>query len=398
MKLTKRIIDGLRYDGKPDGSSQCIAWDSELKGFGVRCFATGLKSFVLWYRSKGTRRRVTLGQYPPMTPDEARRKARSVLGQVGMGSDPIEEQEKVRESCTVAALCKSFMQDHSRVHKKSWKGDQEQIDKYIIPTFRNKRARDIERGDIIRLHNRVGAQYPYRANRLLALLSTLFEFGRRTGLLPEEKSNPARGIRRFKEERRTRYIQESEMSALLEAIDGEESPYLRALFRLYLMTGCRRNELLTLRWEHVDLNRGEICIVNPKNSETRFLPVSEIIVGILRNLPHEEGNQFVFPSPTRPGCHYVELKGAWKRIKKRSGLTDCRLHDLRRTCASWLVSGGTPLLVVSKLLGHKSPSVTASTYAHLSQSPIAEASRNMIDKVVSFERIKKEKESNEKAG
>ncbi len=396
MRIIKTQIDKLTYQGEPGSKKQDIRWDDSLPGFGIRIFESGKKTFVIGYRAGGRWRLQSIGQYGRLTPDEARRLAREILGRVAGGDDPAQERREQRESCTMAQLCETFMREHSRVHKKSWKTDQEQIDKYILPTFARKRAKDIERADIIRLHNRIGAQHPYRANRTLALLSTVFEYGKKIGMIPEDKGNPAHGVKRFREQKRTRYVQESEMTALLSAIDAEESPYCRALFRLYLMTGCRRNELLTLRWEHVDLSRGEITLVNTKNGETRFLPLSPIAVQILRDLPREGG--WVFPSPRKPGCRLVELKGIWNRIKKRAGLEDCRLHDLRRTTGSWLASAGTPMQVIQKLLGHKDLATTSSVYAHITQNPIAEASRNISDKVVSFERIKKEKESNEKAG
>ncbi|HPO07624.1 MAG TPA: tyrosine-type recombinase/integrase [bacterium] len=393
-RLTKKIVDGLKYEGDPSGGSQCITWDSLIRGFGVRCFVTGVKSFILWYQFQGQRRRLTLGQFGPLTCEQARDLAVGILSKVARGIDPEAEQRQELESATMAELFEAYLQGHAIPRKRTWKEDQRRIDQYLLPALGRKKAKEVTRQHCLKLLNEIGAKHPYESNRTRALLHTVFQFAIRTGFLPETHPNAIAHIQRFKEHSRDRFIQESEMRAFLQAVD-QEPVYFRAIFRLFLLTACRKTELLTLQWADVNFDRAEIRLSRTKNDEVRLVPLSGPAVQILRELPRQPGGTWVFPSDRKPGAHIAEVKSAWKRVLKRAGLTDLRPHDARRTAASWLASSGTSMRVVQEFLGHKSLATTASVYARLQRRPVEEAAQDLSGKIVAFTTIREQRKKAE---
>ncbi|HQQ00100.1 MAG TPA: tyrosine-type recombinase/integrase [bacterium] len=397
IRITKRIIDGLRYEGNPDGSSQCITWDSELKGFGVRCFATGIKSFVLWYYFQGTRRRLTLGQYGAMTLDQAKRKARSILGQVGLGTDPAgEKRAQEKESLTVRGLSEHFMREYSIPHKRSTSEDQRRFRMHILPAIGNRRADSVTTADITRIHNDIGNDqgHPREANNVRNLIATTYRFAIENGYLLENHPNPARRVKKFQEQTRDRYLAESEWPILAESIDREENPFVRAAFMLLLLTGIRKGELLRMQWSDINFETVTLRIPLTKGGEPRTIPLNSAAIEILKSLPRQ--SDFVIAGKN-PGEPFVGLQKCWARIIRRSGIEDLRIHDLRRSHGSWALSHGVSLETVSRLLGHRSVRITEQVYAFMSDD-LPRAGTETVSKVVQFSRIKREKESTEKSG
>ncbi len=376
-----------------------------MDGLGVRLYppgpkSLGRKSFILDYRSKGRRRRVVLGAYPALSVQAAREMAKTLLGKIVAGGDPLGEKQEERESTTFKELASAYLEQHSKIHKKTWREDERRMRDHLLPVFGKKRAKDVTRQQVVRLLNEIGTTrgYPYDSNRTRSLIHSIYEFGRRTGFVPEGMGNPASLTTKYREEKRTRYVQESEMGPLLEAINEEPNPHLRAFFKLCLMTGCRRNELLTLRWADVSFERKEIRLVRTKNDEVRFVPLSAPALQIMQTLPRAHGSPWVFPSERNTGQPIKEPKWAWKRILERAGIENLTIHDLRRTVASWLISSGTPVEVIRVLLGHKDLQTTIGAYAHMTRRPVEDATGDMGGKIISFEKIRQDKESENKAG
>jgi len=419
-KLTKRLIDSLEYD--PDGPTNQMVYDDELPGFGVRILATGTKSFFLRYRTRtGRDRRTTLGKYGPMTLHEARTRARKERLSVYDGADPAEDRVSARQGKTLGEFAKIYINRHAKPNQKTWKATESRLKKHAVPMLGARKLEEIRRSDVAALHAKIGeGSGKYEANRVLATLSHLFNAAIEWGFLDETAVNPAARVKKYREKSRDRWVKPDELPVLVEAIEGEESLYTRALFKLFLLTGCRRAELCGLRWSDVDLSRRELRLEDTKAGRTHVLPLSEPAVEILASLPHELDNPFVFPGG-KPGTA-LKPNGAtqqWIRIRTRfwlllhperaaefrkvaeadiagrskhaardgdavearmialaraelKGSDNLRLHDLRRTVGSWLAEGGASLPLIGRVLNHTNASTTQ-VYARLSDNPAREA-------------------------
>jgi integrase len=242
------------------------------------------------------------------------------------------------------------------------------------------------------LHKKVGKESgPYEANRFLALLSKMFSLAVRWGFLPENAPNPARGIERFREQRRDRWVTPTEMPRLIDAIQAEPDPYHRAGLLLYLLTGLRNKELIQIPWSNIDLKRQEILLPDTKAGRSFVVKLSPAALQVFIDIPRTL-SPWVFPSPdpAKPLAQFP--RKAWDRVRQRAGMPDLRIHDLRRTFGSWLATQGTPLKVIAALLNQTSQSITDTVYAHLADDPLREATASVGDNLIRFTKI------NEKAG
>lgn len=369
MKLTKRAIDALAYQG--DGSTRFVCWDDSLPGFGVRIYPSGRKAFVVSFRIHGRKRLMALGAYGVLTLDQAREKARQLLVETLAGTDPLEARQRAAGGETVKALCAAYLERHAKPHKRSWKDDQRRIDRRILPLWGNLKVASIKRADAAALHHRIGQAHPYEANRTLELVSKMFDLARRWGFTPEDHPNPARDIDHFRERKRDRWVTPEELPRLAMAIDQEQNPIARAALWLYLLTGARKSELLKARWEDVDFGRAELRLPDTKAGRTHYLPLSEPALALLGALPRFQGNPYVFPG-LKAGAHLVNVDKPWQRVRQAAGVEDVRLHDLRRTVGSWLAQAGNSLHLIGRVLNHSNPSTTA-VYARFAQDQVREA-------------------------
>jgi integrase len=210
---------------------------------------------------------------------------------------------------------------------------------------------------VARLHRQLGEKHPYGANRLLELLSKMYELARVWGVVEEDYTNPARGIPKFREEKRDRWITPEELPRLAKAIDEEPNRPARAALWLYLLTGLRKSELLSLRWSDIDDHRQEIRLGRTKSGRSHYVPLSEAARKILQEIPRLEDNAYVFPG-AKPGHHLVNIDKPWRRVRQSAGIEDVRLHDLRRTMGSWLAQAGNSLHLIGRVLNHSTPSTT----------------------------------------
>ena len=359
-RLTKRMVDAA----KAHGSGWTWLGDDEVPGFGALIYGSGTKTFALRYRTRsGRQRMLKLGQYGELTVQVARDLARKEKVRVLEGEDPRAEREAAGVR-TVSDLTGRWLEEHAKPHRKSWREDERRVERRIGPSLGPLPLEDLTPDRLASWHRKIGRNSPVEANRCLETLRAAWSWADLHELLADGLRNPTRRIKRFRERSRDRWLKRDELKRLMEATRKEGDPHAGAAIPLLLLTGLRKGELLSARWEDVDLESGEIRLPETKSGETQVRVLPILAVKILRNLPRYEESPFVFPSPTDPRTHRRDIKPQWQRIRKAAGLEDVTLHDLRRTAGSYMAQAGVPLLVIQQVLGHAHPGVTK-LYARL---------------------------------
>ncbi|OIP42481.1 MAG: hypothetical protein AUK47_04355 [Deltaproteobacteria bacterium CG2_30_63_29] len=385
MKLSKRSIERLRYDG--DGKEPVRYSDTEIRGLSLRIYPSGRKKFWLRYRVDGRRRELALGDYGPLTPEQARSMALEKMGGVAQGQDPLEEIQRDKQRGTINDLAKAYIDGHAKPNKRSWKTDEARLEKYVKPAIGNLKPASVSRQDISRLHQKIGVTNgkPYEANRVLALVRFMLNKGQEWGHVPEGHPNPCRLITPFEEKARTRFLGDSEIMRLQKAVAAEDSIYFRGAIWLYLLTGLRKLEVLRLgRSEIADWDRG-LVILRMSKSKKKGPDVrsfGEAALAVLRVLPEVDGNEFFFPSTRSKSGHMMGFRKRWNKVRAAAGLEDVVIHDLRRTVGSRMASGGESMKIVASVLGQASSRIAEEHYAHLSPSPVQDAANRYGDLLV----------------
>jgi integrase len=359
-------------------------WDATLPGFGVRC-RTGQPTYVLKLPTgrRGQSRWLTIGQHGSPWIDQkgqarklnavlARKEAFRLLGEKNRGNDPAVARARARGLPTLKEFSARYLEDHAVVHKKprSVADDRANL-KWILPALGKIRIDQLCVADVSSFH-RSRRKTPTNANRCLALVSHMCSMAERWGLRPPG-SNPCRGVKRYPEKGRKRFLSTAEIARLgiaLDALEAEDPIAVQAI-RLILFTGARKNEILSLKWTEVDFERGILALGDSKSGE-KPIYLNAPSKAILASLPKLSGNSYVLPG-RRTGRHLTEVRTSWEEARKRAGIEDVRLHDLRHSFASVLVSGGASLPLIGGLLGHSNPQTTH-RYAHLSDDPLRAAS------------------------
>jgi integrase len=368
-RLTDRMVKSLPA---PTGKNQALTYDSEVVGFGCRVTAAGTRSFVIDYRTKsGRARRYTIGRAGAWSVGAARAEAKELKKAIDRGDDPQAEVRADREAPAVADMAARFKEDHLPKKRAS---TQESygilIDNLILPKLRHLKVAEVTFADVDSLHRRITKdnETPYQANRAVAVLSRMFNLAIRWGWRTD---NPAKGIERNQEVKRDRYLSADELKRLTEALAECKDQQGANIIRLLLLTGARRGEATGMRWAHLDLENGVWTKpgATTKQATLHRVPLSaparQLLDGLRRKA--EEDAEFVFPS--RAGGHRVDIKKTWFALCKASGIIGAKVHDLRHSYASVLVSAGWSLPIIGRLLGHTQPATTA-RYSHLQDDPL----------------------------
>jgi len=378
QKLTKKIVEATLPRDK-----DFILWDSEISGFMCKVTPAGRKSYFLYYRTKDKRqRRPKIGDHGVLTAEQARNIAQQWLLQISQGKDPSLEKQEVRVIPTVKELADQYMREHApRKKASSQKEDKRLWEQYILPTFGAMKVTALERSDIAKLHHSL-QHLSTTANRVLSLLSKALNLAELWGYRPNH-SNPCLHIKKYSENKRERFLSQDEISRLMSALDEEEqdnpNPWPLYAIRLLLLTGCRLNEILTLKWEEVDLDNNCLRLRDSKTGK-KLVYLSSIAIELFNSIPQEAGNPFIICGG-KEGAHLINLQKPWRRIRAKVALNDVRIHDLRHTFASIAASNGLSLTIIGALLGHKQTQTTA-RYAHLIGQPLIEASEKIGGKIM----------------
>jgi integrase len=361
-----------------------ITLDDEVIGFGCRVTAAGARSFILRYTTRAGRERVfTIGSVEARRTTDARAKAKDLRRDVEDGGDPLADIEDERSAPTMADLIERFREEHLLRKRDTTRAEYGRMLRlHIGPHFGpHMQAADVRFEDVDALHRRITkAGSTYAANRCVAVLSKMFSLAVRWRMRPD---NPAKGIERNTEYGRRRYLSPDELVRLTAALAGHPDKQAADAIRLLLLTGARRGEVLGMRWADVDLTAGTWSkpASSTKTKQFHEVPLSAPARGLLSDIQAQQAAKrhvlptFIFPGTGATG-HRVELKKDWAQLTKAAGITGLRIHDLRHSYASQLVSGGASLPLIGALLGHASPSTTA-RYAHLAHDPLREATERV---------------------
>lgn len=398
-RISKRVVDSLLV-----GDKEYTVWDTDILGFGVRVRPSGAKTYIFVYRAghgrKAPVRKHSLGDVSKFTAEEARALARQSLALSAQGLDPAGSKAEERAGMTVSELATAFIAQHAKTKRKdSTSSDYDRILRlHVLPTLGSTKANKLTRASIAKVHTRLKDR-PAVANKMLAIVSSMYGFAQRRGLVPEA-FNPASKIEKYREEHRERFLTTEELGRIGAALEEAEirglpwhidpskpvskhlahpenrrrqpDPLASAAVRLLLFTGCRLREILHAKWDHFDHERGMLFLPDSKTGRKPVVlnqPALDVLSSLTKQGP------YIIPGDD-PSFPRHDLKRFWKAILQRSQLEGVRIHDIRHTFASIGAGNGLGLPVVGKLLGHSQPATTA-RYAHLDNDPIRRATQQI---------------------
>lgn len=359
----------------------------KLKASDIWCILQEGKPIILSIVIKVARSNaLRLGVHGNITCETAREIVRGWAGDLARGLDPKEHNKKQetdqKHSLSMEAFLKLYIEKYKKIHNKqnTVKNDMYKINNVIIPFFKEKKFWDVSEEDIIRFQEHL-KNTPIQFNRCKSILSKAFSLAELWGYRPKN-SNPCRGIQKYPEKKKERFLTAEELERLDTVLKMQEvlrisSPYSLTAIRMLMYTGCRLSEIITLKWQDVFLEEGYLHLKESKTGE-KTVPLNESARKVLTHLKQEKANPYVFKGE-KPGTCLTTLKTAWGKIRKLAHLEDVRIHDLRHTFASLAIKQGVDLYTVSKLLGHKDIHTTT-RYAHLEMKHLIKAT-NVVDQI-----------------
>ena len=361
LRLNERRVDAL----KPRKSAYDIR-DRDLKGFGVRILPSGAKRYFIHSQHHGRRVWKIVGQTGAIGVDEARDRARVMLAAIRDGGNT---PDAVTQNTPFETVADEVFRRYARNWKPSTlKVNRDYYRNQILPWFEGRPVGDIAVPDVRRwfasLHNT-----PVAADRSAPVLSVIMRQAEVYGYRPEG-TNPCKGIKRYRRQGRERFLSAAEVRRLGEVLAHYEArrPQIAAIVRLLLLTGCRKGEILTLKWRFY--REGKLFLPDGK-AGPRTVWLSSAAREVLERLPRR--SVWGFPSPKTRSClTAATLDRTWQRIRAEADLRDVRLHDLRHSYASMALTQGETVLTIGRLLGHRNPATTLK-YTHMSDAMVHEA-------------------------
>jgi len=362
--------------GREPESGAVGYFDTEIRGFLLEHRASGGATFYFRYRdAAGKVRMNNIGRLDEISLSDARAKAHKMRQMVSEGGDPKLESHRFKDVPTLDAFVAERYMPYAKSRKRSWDTDETMLRNHILPVFGEYRMNRVTRSDVVAFHHSIQDK-GYAAgscNRMLILLKFVYNCAIRWDILPAT-GNPCVGVEPFEDNgARERYLSQEEVRRLFDELDTNRNVQVGQVIRFLLYTGARKREVLDARWDDIDWTRQVLTVsaARSKSKKPRYIPLSDAAIELLRALPRQDDIPWVFfnPKTKKPP---VSIFCAWDSIRKKVGLGEVRLHDLRHSYASFLVNAGRSLYEVQKLLGHHDPKVTM-RYAHLSPGAMLEA-------------------------
>ena len=379
-------------------SKRYFVSDQKVRGLRLAIYPSGVKTFILYRKVKGTPERIKIGRYPDITIEQARTEAQRLTSLITLGQNPHRDRISERRSLTFRELYQYYYEQHALKFTKRPLANKKMMECQVFPVFGNSKANQVTSEQIRNFHTNLSNKYKkspvatksvqlvktdqerdkYKgttANRLIAIMSAVFNFGIREGYV--DTVNPCRSVRKYKTVSRDRFLTFDELEAFFAAIE-DETDIFRDFFKILLYTGARKSTVLSMKWSDInlDLKRWRIAETQTKNRDVNIVPLSEPALQILkmRDVTNQQlalPSPYVFPGASQDG-YLKDPKRAFDRIRKRMNVSDIRMHDLRRTLGSYMAIGGSSLPIIGKALNHKSQ-VSTAIYARLSNDPVLEA-------------------------
>ena len=376
MNLTKTTVEAMVYT--KSGNAADYRWDGRVKGFGVRVYPSGRKTYIVSYRNPaGSKRFFKLGSHGALTVQQARDLAQKKLSEVASGGDPQDDRQKLRGQLSFHELADRYL-DYVKAYKVSAKDDAQRLRDHLLPELGRRKLSEIALQQIEKLHRNIcDRTSPATANRCLALLKHLFSTAVRWGYLD---ASPAQHAKPFREPPpRDIVLSPEEFARIIESCDADENPFAGALFKMAILTGRRLGELMRAKWEYLLIERCILTLPETKAGERQHAYLCDDAIKVLQSMPRLDDNPYIFAG-SKSGRPLVHYRRAWERIVRRAGLEMFPPHGLRHAYASAMVADGRPLDTVGALVGHKSL-LTTRKYAHHRPDALLKAA-NTIGRLV----------------
>lgn len=346
---------------EPPDRGRIYVYDDKQAGLAVAITHTGHKAFYLCCKIKGRAVKMKLGDLAKLSIEQARNRVKDEGPKIAAGIDPMGNKREARAAMTLGELFNLYLEGYAKDHKRSWPKDELQYKQHLEP-WANRPLDRVTRIDVTALHAKIGKKAPVAANRMLAMLSKVFSYAASTGYRGE---HPCKGVKRFKEQARQRYLDATELPRFFRALKASDNALAKHAIWLMLLTAQRRETVLSMKWENIDLARRVWTIPQTKAGRSHAVPLSAIVIAILERQQRGSDSPFVLAS-TGPRGHYTDPIPALKRVCATAGITGrFTPHDLRRTWACWAVQAGVPHNVIQKALDHTPTDITSAVYAHV---------------------------------
>lgn len=371
VNLTPQLVQSATC---PSGKSKLDLFDSTTKGLMLEVRPTGRKTYYLRYQDERKKQHQhKIGEARDITLAVARREAAKLRGKIAVGEDVKAEKVRLKEIPTLAALIYERYLPFAKTYKRSWTTDECLIRNHVIPKFGNLHLDQIKKAEIIRfISEHLKTHKPGSVNRVIILLRYIMNCAKRWEI-PGAERNPTDGIPLLAENNQTeRYLSEDEARGLYDSVCKSDNAMLQYIVPMLILTGARKREVLDARWEDFDFERRLWRIPTTKLGKPRHVPLSDGVMSLLSTMPRNLKSDYVFANP-KTNKPFVSIFAAWDTARKKVGLADVRIHDLRHSFASLLINSGRSLYEVQKLLGHTQIKTTQ-RYAHLSRETLLDAS------------------------